>query len=173
MKPVSSALFVIAGLACAAALWPSHAAGDAGGTTKLSSAQSDYVEYCAGCHGIQGRSAPANVPELRGRVGHFLCTPSGRDYIIRLPNVALAPIADDQQLADLMNFVVFGLGGASAPQGAKPYSRDEVAALRARPLSGKSLIRERAQIVAALVKQCGAPSSLRSFYAGGPIAPSH
>ena len=69
---------------------------------------------------------------LRDRVGYFMCTPEGRDYLIRLPNVAYSAITDNQELADMMNFVVFGLGGASAPKGAKPFTAAEVARLRTR-----------------------------------------
>ena len=98
----------------------------------LTTPQSDYVEYCSGCHGMQGNSAPAQIPVLRDRVGYFMCTREGRDYLIRLPNVAYSAITDNQELADMMNFVVFGLGGRSAPKNAKPFSAAEVARLRLR-----------------------------------------
>ncbi len=98
---------------------------------ELTTPESDYVEYCSGCHGMQGNSAPAEIPVLRDRVGYFMCTREGRDYLIRLPNVAYSAIADNQELADMMNFVVFGLGGASAPKGAKPFTAVEVKRLRA------------------------------------------
>ena len=51
----------------------------------LTTPESDYVEYCSGCHGMQGNSAPAEIPVLRDRVGYFMCTKEGRDYLIRLP----------------------------------------------------------------------------------------
>src|SRR4051812_14550271 len=66
-------------------------------------ARSDYVENCGGCHGIQGSSAPALVPELKNRVGYFMCDPAARAYLLRLPNVAHSRITDNAQLADLMN----------------------------------------------------------------------
>lgn len=138
---------------------------------ELSPAQSDYVEHCGGCHGIQGRSAPADVPELRDRVGYFMCTPAGRDYLIQLPNVALVPIDDNEELAELMNFVVFGLGGDSTPPGAKPFTSDEVAALRRQPLSRASLVKTRADIVKGMVRHCNAPDSMRFFYKGAPKEP--
>ncbi|HEX7938901.1 MAG TPA: hypothetical protein VF483_07885, partial [Gemmatimonadaceae bacterium] len=78
-------------------------------TRSLNPVQSDYVEHCGGCHGIQGVSFPARVPQLRGKVGHFLCTPQSRAYLLRLPNVALSSL-DDDRLAATMNFVVFQLG---------------------------------------------------------------
>ena len=57
--------------------------------------QSDYIEQCGGCHGIQGTSAPADIPVLRERVGYYMCLPEGRAYLLRLPNVAHSRIADN------------------------------------------------------------------------------
>ncbi|CAM8664387.1 cytochrome C [Sphingobium sp.] len=129
-------------------------------------ARADYVEQCAGCHGVAGSAAPARLPELRGRVGWFLCTPAARAYLIRLPNVAHSRIKDNQQLADMMNFVVFGLGGASAPPGTAPFTADEVARERLHPLSTTALKAERARHVDAAIRQCKAPASLRRLYPG-------
>ncbi|WP_147395386.1 cytochrome C [Altericroceibacterium spongiae] len=132
----------------------------------MTTAQSDYVEFCAGCHGISGSSAPAPVPELRSRVGYFMCNDEARDYLIRLPNVAHAPIRDSQELADLMNFVIFNLGGDSVPDDARPFQAEEVARLRARPLrAGAPLLAMREKLVADLILACGAPDNLQAFYA--------
>jgi hypothetical protein len=133
----------------------------------LTTPQSDYVEYCSGCHGMQGNSAPAEIPVLRDRVGYFMCTPEGRDYLIRLPNVAYSAITDNQELAEMMNFVVFGLGGASAPRGAKPFTAAEVARLRRDALATQSLIAARAKIVGGLgAGTCAVPDSMKFFYDG-------
>jgi hypothetical protein len=129
-------------------------------------ARADYVEQCAGCHGVGGSTAPAQLPELRGRVGWFLCTPAARAYLIRLPNVAHSRIKDNQQLADMMNFVVFGLGGASTPHNAAPFTAEEVARERQQPLSTTTLKAERASHVDAAIHQCKAPASLRLLYPG-------
>lgn len=129
-------------------------------------ARADYVEQCAGCHGVAGSTAPAALPELRGRVGWFMCTPQARAYLIRLPNVAHSRIKDNQQLADMMNFVVFGLGGASAPRDAAPFTADEIARERQHPLSTTTLKAERARHVDAAIRQCDAPTSLRLLYPG-------
>jgi hypothetical protein len=115
---------------------------------------------------MQGDSAPAEIPVLRGRVGYFLCTQEGREYLIRLPNVAYSAITDDQELADMMNFVVFGLGGNSAPKGAKPYTAGEVARLRSRALATQSLIAARSDVVGKMVGSCKVPKSMNYFYDG-------
>src|SRR5579872_6559683 len=132
----------------------------------LTTPESDYVEYCSGCHGMQGNSAPAEIPVLRDRVGYFMCTKEGRDYLIRLPNVAYSAITDNQELADMMNFVVFGLGGNSAPKGTRPFSAAEVARLRGKALATQSLIAARAEVVAKMTRDCAVPESIKFFYDG-------
>ena len=121
---------------------------------KLSPAQSQYMEGCGGCHGIQGSSSRKDVPELRGEVGRYLCTSAGREYLIRLPNVSFANM-DDRMLAEVMNFVVFDLGGDSAPADAVPYSAAEVAALRRQPLKNRPLAQMRSVILSDAIEQCG------------------
>ena len=132
----------------------------------LTTPESDYVEYCSGCHGMQGNSAPAEIPVLRDRVGYFMCTKEGRDYLIRLPNVAYSAITDNQELADMMNFVVFGLGGSSAPKGTRPFTAAEVGRLRAQALGTQSLIAARAAVVGKLISSCAVPESMKFFYDG-------
>lgn len=129
-------------------------------------AQSDYVEQCGGCHGIQGTSAPAKIPVLRDRVGYYMCLPEGRRYLIRLPNVAHSRITDNDQLADLMNFVIFGLGGASTPGGARPFTGPEIAEQRMNAMTSASLIGVRAALVEKMIRKCGTPASMRLFYPG-------
>jgi len=132
-------------------------------------ARSDYIEQCGGCHGVEGRSAPAQLPELKGRVGYFLCTPQARAYLVRLPNIAHSRITDNAQLADMLNYVVFALGGDSAPSAAKPFTGAEVAHERQFPLTSVSLKGERARHVETAIRRCGAPASLRQFFV--PAAP--
>ena len=136
----------------------------------LTTPQSDYVEYCSGCHGMQGNSAPAEIPVLRDRVGYFMCTKEGRDYLIRLPNVAYSAISDNQELADMMNFVVFGLGGNSAPKGTRPFTAAEVARLRTQALGTQSLIAARAHVVDRMIADCAVPESMKFFYDDQPQA---
>jgi hypothetical protein len=162
MKALAAALVVLApSFACAAPPLPELSA-----LPELTVPQSDYVEHCSGCHGMQGNSAPAEIPVLRDRVGYFMCTKEGREYLIRLPNVAYSAISDNQELADMMNFVVFGLGGNSAPKGAKPFGAAEVARLRTRALATQSLIAARAEVVGKMLGSCAVPKSMNYFYDG-------
>jgi hypothetical protein len=67
----------------------------------------------------------------------------------------------------MMNFVIFGLGGASAPRAAKPFTAAEVARLRRDALATQSLIAARAKIVAALAaSDCVVPDNMKFFYDG-------
>ena len=140
----------------------SHAA-DAQPAVLLPDVQVTYLERCGGCHGIQGRSAPTEVPRLQGQVGSFLCLPEGRAYLVRLPSVARSPLLDDE-VAALMNFVVFDLGGVRADRARfPPYTAAEVGELRKQPLNEVSLAGYRAAIVTRLIERCGAPTTLRNY----------
>ncbi|MET0270950.1 MAG: cytochrome C [Sphingomonas sp.] len=128
----------------------------------LNPAQTQFVLRCGGCHGTLGVSPPRSVPSLKGVAGWFLCTPEGREYIIRLPNVSRAQF-DDATLAGVMNFVTFTLGGASAPKGAARFTEAEVKAIRARPLNTAPLNAFRRRIVTDLIRRCHAPASLMDY----------
>jgi mono/diheme cytochrome c family protein len=132
---------------------------------KIAATPGAYLLYCGGCHGINGHSSDAAVPSLKGQVDAFLCLPSGREYLIRLPNVAFAPLTD-AQLADLMNFVV-GLGQTRTGKGDLPYTAAEVGTLRRKPLLGQPIAGYRHQLVTKLVQTCAAPRSLLTYGAAG------
>lgn len=117
-------------------------------------AQTRYLVGCGGCHGIQGISESQVVPQLRDQVGYFLCTEEGRGYAVRLPNVAFADL-NDADLAEMMNFVMFGLGGQSS-RGARPYTAAEVGRLRRQPLVQDRLLATRASVVARMPQRCRA-----------------
>ena len=129
-------------------------------------AQSDFIENCAGCHGLRGTTVPAHLPEIKDRVGWFMCTPESRAYLLRLPNVAHSRITDNAQLADLMNYVVFVLGGKSVPAGTKPFTGEEVAHERQFALTSVSLKAERLRLANESIRKCRAPASLRLQYPG-------
>lgn len=128
-------------------------------------AQTRYLVGCGGCHGIQGISEARVVPQLRDRVGYLLCTEEGRGYAVRLPNVAFSDLNDDD-LADMMNFVMFGLGGESS-RGARPYTADEIGRLRKAPLVQDHLLAARTSMVARLPDRCRA---VRDAYTPGVAA---
>ena len=118
-----------------------------------------FILRCGGCHGTTGNSPPESVPVLSGLAGWFLCSPEGRDYIARLPNVTRVPLSD-ADLADVLNFVAFDLGRGTAPLDAEPFTEAEIARQRSRPLGAEPLKAYRQSVVQNMVAQCGAPAEL-------------
>lgn len=138
--------------------------------SRLPAAQVAYLTSCGGCHGIEGVSAPGAVPTLRGLTGSFLCTREGRDFLIRLPDVALAQLSD-RALTDVMNFVVFEVGAPVAGgRAARPYTLAEVARLRREPLTGTGLTATRNRVVAGLAARCAVPAALHVYAAPVTLA---
>lgn len=138
--------------------------------TPLPAAQVAYLTSCGGCHGIEGVSAPGAVPTLQGLTGSFLCTRQGRDFLIRLPDVALTPLSD-RMLTEVMNFVVFDIGAPVAGgRPARPYTVAEVARLRRGPLTDTGLTAYRNRVVAGLAARCTVPPALHVYAARVTIA---
>lgn len=88
--------------------------------------------HCQGCHLPEAEGHEGRVPQMKDFVGYFLHSKEGRDFLIRVPGVAHAAL-DDEQLAELMNWIVLTFSAAQLPDPFAPYSIDEVAALRADP----------------------------------------
>jgi mono/diheme cytochrome c family protein len=128
----------------------------------FSAPQRNYLLGCGGCHGPAGVSNSKLVPQLQGLVGYYLYLPEGRDYLPRLPNVALSTL-NDRELAEVLNYMVFSIGAGSAPAAAKPYRTSEVGKLRKRPLTEVNLTEYRRQLVDTLIKGYRAPSALRDY----------
>ena len=107
------------------ALWVAPAA------QAVNGAQRNYMMQCMGCHLDDGSGMPARgIPRMKGVLGHFLRLPEGRALIVQVPGVMNTPL-DDRQVADLMNWLLAGMAGASRPMDAPPYTAAEVKALRA------------------------------------------
>jgi hypothetical protein len=91
----------------------------------------DYALHCRGCHLEHGEGAPPAVPSLR-EVSKLLAAPGGREYLVRVPGVAHAPL-DDAALAELLDWVLREMGGP-LPAGYAPYTAEEVRRARVHPL---------------------------------------
>jgi hypothetical protein len=152
-------------LVTAAALGATRQSSPMQSVTRLSATQVAYLTSCGGCHGIEGISAPGAVPTLRGLTGSFLCTRQGREFIIRLPDVALSTLSD-RKLTDVMNFVAFDIGAPVAGgRPARPYTVAEVARLRRQPLTNTGVTAYRNQVVAGLAARCQVPAGLHVYAA--------
>ncbi len=89
----------------------------------------DYMLHCMGCHMEDGRGTGDMVPELKNFVGNFLGVDGGREFLIQVPGVAQAAL-DDEDLADLMNWLLREFSASQIPSGFEPYTPAEVGALR-------------------------------------------
>jgi len=107
----------------------------------------DYAVTCQGCHRADGAGTAGTVPALAGSVWKFLRVPGGREFLVRVPGVAQAPL-DDAALAAVLNWVLDRFGRDDVPKGFVRYTAEEVNQLRRRPLTDVAGVRR--QLVEAL-----------------------
>jgi mono/diheme cytochrome c family protein len=88
-----------------------------------------YMLNCWGCHRPHGEGIPGTAPPLRG-AADFLRVPGGRDYLIEVPGVAQSAL-DDAQVAAVMNWIIESFSADRITDGFAPYTREEVAKIRA------------------------------------------
>ena len=67
---------------------------------------------------------------MKDFVGYFLHSAEGRDFLIRVPGVAHAAI-NDEELAELMNWLLVSFSEEQLPAGFTPFTESEVHRLRA------------------------------------------
>jgi mono/diheme cytochrome c family protein len=102
--------------------------------------QLDYVVHCQGCHRADGSGTPGTIPPLAGSVGKLLRATGGREFLVRVPGVAMAPL-DDAEVAAVLNWMLVTFGGADVPRDFAPYSTREIARLRVDPLVDVDAVR--------------------------------
>lgn len=102
-------------------------------------AQQNYMLNCQGCHLPDAIGSPGLVPKMKGFIGNFLRVPRGREFIIRVPGAANAPI-NDEELAELMNWLLENYSKDQLPPDFKPYTAAEVGKFRKNPLVKNSVI---------------------------------
>ena len=93
-----------------------------------------YMLHCGGCHLADGRGNPPEVPSLRDDLGRILQVEGGRDYIVRVPGAAQAPVSN-QAVADILNWILTEFNGATLGAEFSALSAQEVAAARERVLA--------------------------------------
>jgi mono/diheme cytochrome c family protein len=116
-------------IAIAAALFSTVALGRAEEVDELRLARHDYILNCSGCHRSDGRGVSGAVPSFAA-LEAILCASGGREYVLRVPGVANAPV-DDRRLAKLLDYVAIELAGIENPQ---RFDEAEVARYRRVPL---------------------------------------
>ena len=93
----------------------------------------NYALNCQGCHRPDGTGGADTAPALAGHLGIFTHIDGGRTYLGRVPGVATAPLPDDQ-LAELLNWVLWRFDPGHMSPEFLPYTAGEIATLRRAPL---------------------------------------
>ena len=96
---------------------------------QAASPDTHYLLYCSGCHRVSGEGKPPNVPSLHDELGRMMQVPAMRQYLVRIPGVAQAPI-DDAELTEVINWVLQTWNAATLPPNFQPLTAAEVAAAR-------------------------------------------
>ncbi len=95
-------------------------------------AKINYMLYCQGCHLPAAEGLEDKVPRMSGFVGYFTHSDEGRRFLIQVPGSATAPV-NDEQLAELMNWILRTYSADELADGFEPYTVAEVAELRQTP----------------------------------------
>jgi hypothetical protein len=82
------------------------------------------------------------VPAIRNQAARFLSIDGGREFLIRVPGVASSPLSD-AATAELVNWMLREFDPEHLPDDFEPYTLDEVAELRKRPLVDVLSVRSR------------------------------
>ncbi len=115
---------------------------------QMSREQYDFILNCQGCHRSDGSETPGSVPPIKHHVARFLGVPGGREFIIRVPGVASAPLSDEA-IANLMNWLLVTFDPEHVPPMFQAYTSAEVRELRSRPLTGR-VLETRTALIAAM-----------------------
>ncbi|MCA8293793.1 cytochrome c [Burkholderia sp. AU30198] len=115
---------------------PAHADGAAAAAL----ARQHWVLNCMGCHTATGGGIPGKVPPLANSLGYFTHLPAGREYVMRVPGASNSALSD-QDLADVLNWVLTTMNHDALPRDFKPYTAAEVAAHRRPAFSDVATVR--------------------------------
>lgn len=95
-------------------------------------AKFNYQMFCQGCHTPDGTGGKS-VPKIKSFIGYFLQKQLAREYLVRVPGSANSPL-NNEQLAEVLNWMILEFGGESVPKNMQYYTTNEVAKLRQKPL---------------------------------------
>lgn len=88
-------------------------------------ARQHWIQNCMGCHTATGGGIAGKVPPLAHSLGYFERVPGGREYVMRVPGASNSALSD-QQLADVLNWLLMTMNRAALPRDFKPYTAAEV-----------------------------------------------
>jgi len=129
--------------------------------------QAVYNQFCASCHMANGQGAPGTFPPLANWVGNFVKQDEGRAVLVHVTtfgmqgqisvkgktyNGFMPPFAQlsNDQVADLLNFILTTWNKDLLPKGFEPLTAEEVAKYRAKALTPADVAKERNELAAKL-----------------------
>lgn len=115
-------------------------------------ARQNYILNCQGCHLPDGSGSEGNVPKMNDFVGYFLHVQGGREFLVQVPGAAGAPISD-QELADVMNWMLLNFSNNELPDPFIPYNAAEIGKLRKQPLI--DVHQRRAELITEIKEKLG------------------
>ncbi len=98
-------------------------------SAQAASPRTNYLLYCSGCHLVNGEGKHPNVPTLHDELGRMMTVPAMREYLVRIPGASQAPI-DDDELTDVINWVLEQWNSNTLPANFEALSLDEVSQAR-------------------------------------------
>jgi len=107
------------------------------GSNAAADPKSHYMIHCMGCHLQDGRGLPPDVPAFDNKLAVLAATPRGREYLVRVPGAAQAPI-DDASLAGVLNWILQEYTSGSHHV---PFKASEIAHYRTEPLAQPAQLR--------------------------------
>ncbi len=110
----------------------------------------NYMMECQGCHLADGSGGLDNIPPLNNHVAKFLSVEGGREFLVRVPGVAQAPLSDEETTA-VINWMLREFGPVDIANQYPPYTVKEVAHWRRQPLD--EIDAEREKLIAAIKAQ--------------------
>lgn len=111
----------------------------------------NYRLHCEGCHKPDGSGEPGYIPKLSGLVPTFLCTQSGREYLVRVPGVAQS-LLSDVETAEVLNWILATFNADGEQKSFAAYTSDEVSLGRRSPYSDVS--RRRSRVLSDAMRGC-------------------
>ncbi len=136
----------------------------AGAATAQADGHNVFISNCAVCHQPDGKGAPSVYPPLADSVGRYVALKDGRAYIIDVVSFGMGgkiesdgdrfegdmppwPQLSDQDVAEVLTYVLTGLNSKLLPADFKPISADEVKAERAKQLTAAGIHAERESLL--------------------------
>ena len=121
-----------------------------------------FTTHCVACHQATGQGIPSAFPPLAEHLPELLKAEGGRAYVVNTILWGLtgaidvkgvnynnlmqswAPVLDDQQIADVLNYSATAWGNAELlPEGFEAFTAEEVAAQRATEMDSAAVHAER------------------------------